>query len=561
MSVISEEKLEEIQLMIYDGQLKDVVELTKDLLKKNKLSKINKFRLIVLQSQAYMFLSELPKSIELADKIVTEFDSINDVGLKLDVLWQKSLALNTIGSLNESLACVEQGFSIIKSLNKTDRKKHFLRESYLSYVKSLNLYFMAKFDESLSYAERAHKAALDSESEFAKIIFKSFYGFIIGFIGKHPEADKLGDESLAIAQKEEKKLLLGMAYYMTGTIKFITKKYNKSIELLLKSVEVFNEIGSRLAFEGIYNHLGNAYSKFYDFEKTVEYYELAMKENGPFKSGISSNLAGIYLITNEIEKAHELFKLTLDHSKKIGMMIVLPFALYSLILTSLLMNKNNLAEEYFRELKQLHDDSDNPHVKIRYQFAQILMLKESSKAQDWFKAIDLIEQLLADEIFAEYNYYDAMYNLVELRLKELQLTADKEILVEVKKQIDKIQSYAEKDNQSYLATNLYRLKSQLALIELDVELAIEFLVTAKTIATERNYHLIVDNIQKDLAKIDEQKKMWINLQEQQAPLKDALKQIKIDNSARQIAGDTIVEVRAEGTDEVVNYRKLFALKL
>ncbi|NHJ49492.1 MAG: hypothetical protein FK733_17010 [Asgard group archaeon] len=561
MSVISEEKLEEIQEMIFDGQLKDVVKLTEELLKKKNLAEIDKFRMIVLQSQAYMFINDLTKSIEIIDKVITKFDSISDDILKLDAIWQKAYSLSLKGALKESLDYIEQGYSLIKTLKKADTKKISFREAFLNYIKSMNLYFMARFDESISYGELAHKAALNSESEFAKISFKAWFGFIVGIQRKYPEADRLGDESLALALKEDKKLLLGIAYYMAGTIKFITKKYNESIELLLKSVEVFNEIGSRLALEGIYNHLGNAYSKFYDFEKTVEYYELAMNENGPFKSGISSNLAGIYLITNEIEKAHELFKLTLDHSKKIGMILVLPYALYNLILTSLLLNKKDLAEKYFGELEQLHNNSDNPHIKARYQFAQILMLKESTKVQDWFKAIELIEKLLADETFPEYYHYDVLYNLVELRLKELQLTADKEILAEVKKQIDKIQNYAEKDNQSYLTTNLYRLKSQLALVELDVEKAIEFLVTAKTIATERNYYLIVDNIQKDLAKIDEQKKMWINLQDQKAPIEDALKQIKIDNSAREIASETIVEVRAEGTDEVINYRKLFALKL
>jgi hypothetical protein len=284
-------------------------------------------------------------------------------------------------------------------------------------------------------------------------------------------------------------------------------------------------------------------------------------ENGPFKSGISSNLAGIYLVNNQIEKAHELYILTYKHSKKIGMLLVLPIALYNLILTSLLLDKNNLADEYFEELKQLSESSDGPRVKMRYQMAQILMLKESSKVQDWFKAIELIEKLLADKEFPEYYHYDAMYNLVELRLKELQLTADKAILEEVKKQIEKIQKYAEKDNQFYMTANLYRLKSQLALVELDVEKAIEFLITAKTIATERNFLSIIEKVQNDLTKIEEQKKMWLNLQEQNAPLEDTLKQIKIDNSARQIAEETIVEVRAEGTDEVINYRKLFALKL
>jgi tetratricopeptide (TPR) repeat protein len=561
MSVISEEKLEEIQDMIYDGQLKEVIKLTENLLKKNKLNEIDKYRLIVLQSQAYMFLNDAAKSVELTDKILAKFDDINDDLMKLDVLYQRAFALNVSGALKESMVCVEQGFSIIKSSSEADKKKIYYREAFLNYIKSLNLYFMGRGEESFSYGESAYKVASDSESLFVKIVMKLWYGFIRGFQGNHSEADKLSDEAFVVAQREEKKLLLGISYYMVGTNKFITKKYAEAIELLEKSIDIFKEIGSSLAFEGIYNHLGNAYSKFHDFEKTVEYYELAINENGPFKSGISSNLANIYLITNDIEKAHELYKSTLDQSKKIGMLLVLPYAYYQLILTSFLMNKNDLAEKYFEELKHQHNNSDNPHLRNRYQQAQILMLKNSSKIQDWLEAIKLIENLLEDETFPDTYRFDNLYHLVELRLKELQLTADKEVLAEVKKQIDIIHDYAENNKQLVLKANLYRLKSQLSLVELNVEKAIEFLITAKTIATERNYSLIVENVKKDLDKINEQKNMWINLQEQKAPLEDTLKQVKIDNSARQIADETIVEVRAEGTDEVINYRKLFALKL
>ncbi|MHA1220600.1 MAG: hypothetical protein ACTSQB_02590, partial [Candidatus Heimdallarchaeota archaeon] len=59
----------------------------------------------------------------------------------------------------------------------------------------------------------------------------------------------------------------------------------------------------------------------------------------------------------------------------------------------------------------------------------------------------------------------------------------------------------------------------------------------------------------------EQQNMWARLKEQKAPLKETLKQVHLDNSAKQLANETILAVRNEKTKEVIEYRKLFALKM
>ena len=264
---------------------------------------------------------------------------------------------------------------------------------------------------------------------------------------------------------------------------------------------------------------------------------------------------------NEIKEAHECFLKALKDSKKVGEIRVRPGILYHLVLVSISMKNSSQAEKHLKELAELSSASGFEQITQQYQLAKILILKESTRIQDWFKAIEILEKFLADEKLTKDSQIDVLFHLVEIRLKELQITADQEVLAEVKKQIEKIQTHAEDRKQFNLLANIYRLKSQLALVELNAEKAVELLITAKTLAEEKNLQLIVTNIQEEQAKLEQQQNMWNRMKEQKAPLKDTLKEVHLDSSAKKLANETILEVRDERTGDVIEYRKLFSLKI
>jgi hypothetical protein len=273
------------------------------------------------------------------------------------------------------------------------------------------------------------------------------------------------------------------------------------------------------------------------------------------------NTGSIYLMKNETKKAHEYFQNGLANSKKTGEIRVKPSLLYHLVLSSLLLKDLKQAEKYLQELKELSIEAGFDQITRTYQFAKVLVLKESTRIQDWFKAIEILEEIVKEGKLSKGSQIDALFHLVEIRLKELQVTADQDILVEVKKQIEIIQKHAEERQQYTMIANLYRLKSQLALVELDAEKAVELLITAKTLAKEKNLQFIVTNIQEEQAKLEQQQNMWNRLKEQKAPLKETLKEVHLDSSAKKLASETILEVRDERTGDVIEYRKLFSLKI
>ncbi|MCK5184879.1 MAG: hypothetical protein KAQ95_11280 [Candidatus Heimdallarchaeota archaeon] len=134
-------------------------------------------------------------------------------------------------------------------------------------------------------------------------------------------------------------------------------------------------------------------------------------------------------------------------------------------------------------------------------------------------------------------------------------------MIQVSKQIDEVFQKAEEKQQHNMIVNLYRLKAQLALVELDVKKAVDMLVTARTIAKEKDLELLVQEITREQKKLEEQISMWTKFQEQNLPLVDTLKQVSLENTVKEIAKDAIVEVRDEETGKTIEYRKLFALKI
>ncbi|MHA1441512.1 MAG: hypothetical protein ACTSPK_06590, partial [Candidatus Heimdallarchaeota archaeon] len=109
--------------------------------------------------------------------------------------------------------------------------------------------------------------------------------------------------------------------------------------------------------------------------------------------------------------------------------------------------------------------------------------------------------------------------------------------------------------------NVYRLQSQLALLELDAGKALALLEKAQVIADEIDVELLKQAIKKDQGKIEQQLGMWNKLQEEKPPIADRVKLISLNSTLKDIAQETVLEERDAETGKIIEYRKLFSLKL
>ncbi|MHA1435242.1 MAG: hypothetical protein ACTSO7_15480, partial [Candidatus Heimdallarchaeota archaeon] len=152
---------------------------------------------------------------------------------------------------------------------------------------------------------------------------------------------------------------------------------------------------------------------------------------------------------------------------------------------------------------------------------------------------------------------DALYSLLEIRIKELQMSATKEALAEVKKQAIRLEVEAEERRHQWLLGNVYRLQSQLALIDMDAETAIELLKKAETIAVESKNEFLKEKVNEDREKINQQLAMLQNLQERKAPISETVKLASLVNTIQTIKEETVLEERDKESGKIIEYRKLF----
>lgn len=194
-------------------------------------------------------------------------------------------------------------------------------------------------------------------------------------------------------------------------------------------------------------------------------------------------------------------------------------------------------------------------------YSIVLLLKASGNISDWGRAAELLKAFLKEENLPSYLRFDALYALLEIHLKELHLSATEESLAKVRKQMIRLEVEAEEQQLPWMLANVYRLQSQLALIELDAQKAIELLEKAQSIAEEIDVELLKKEIREDQEKIEKQLGMWNKLQEQKAPINETLKHVSLEKIAKSIKQITVLEERDEETGKIIEYRKLFALKI
>ena len=105
------------------------------------------------------------------------------------------------------------------------------------------------------------------------------------------------------------------------------------------------------------------------------------------------------------------------------------------------------------------------------------------------------------------------------------------------------------------------MKSQIALLEYDVKNAIKLLNSAKALAEEKGFQIQIQGITKEQEQLEKQLGMWQQLQEQNTPLVETIKQVKLNSTIKRITQETVLEKRDEKTNETVEYRKIFTIKI
>jgi tetratricopeptide (TPR) repeat protein len=558
LSSITKKQLQETEQLIIHGEFHSALKIIERNLKKKDINKEEKLSFLVIKSEIQNDLGKHAEALELAEEILKESKRLDNILLQVDALIQKIFALYySVGLFTKDITIVEEGMELLNKITDIPPKEFAKRKSLLLQWYGLVLFQVGDLEKNKEYMRESLVYAEKSEN-------KRLIGHTLTFLGFFLRDDKKQFEYFERARKIAKeisnKLELATYFVTYAYILGLNREFEKSFKTYDKGFSLLDEIGSTL-YDHAYNDVGLIYRANFQLDKALECFHKSLATDKFGRHVTLNHTAYTYFLKYDLEQAKKHYLESLEICERIKERRALPNVLFNLILISIELKNLSQAQQYLNRLEEISKETGFKRIDRLYRYGLVLLLKASSDFSDWGRAEELLSEFLNEADLPSDLRLDVLYNLLEIRIKELQLTPSKEALNKVHKWLSQLETEANNHQLKWLLANVYRLQSQIAIVELDVSKAIESLDKAQKIAEEIEVELLKEGIKKDREKIDQQLKMVQEYQKKQASLSETLKIVSLESTVEDIKQETVLEERDEETGEIINYRKLFVLKL
>lgn len=555
-----QKQLQRIERLMITGDFKKGLELIEKNLKGKDINEDDQLRLLNFKGYIQNKLGNYKEAFEIAENILKRKSEDKNSLIYLDALSLKAVTSFLLNKVKQSLLLIEDCFQLLTKISNVDQKELAKRKSHVYGIKGTQAGSLGDYTEGIENLQLAIKYAKETDYKDREAFYSSQLAMTLFYQNKLEEAEEILEKALELAQSINNKHEIAFAYNRYGVLKSARFNYNDALEYFFKSESLLKELGSTFLFSVLYVNIADVYLSRYQLDEALEYAKKAL-EFGFLEYLMYGLIGEIYLWKNEFEKAEETLLKAMKLCIKAADTRVIPKMLYNLVILAVERKEETKAQDYLKQLEDLAKKREYEYLEGYYNFALTIYYKSSSDIDDWGKAKRILKELLKDKKLPDYLRTDALFSLLEIRLMELQITASKETLEQVLQQILELQNEAEDKRLYWVLVELYYLRSQVALLELDVKKSLELLTTASIIAEDKGLKFLVQKIKKEQEKVESQIEMWNRFQEQNTPLTETLKEIKLENTTRSIMRETIMEVRDENTGQIKEYRKLFSIKI
>lgn len=554
----------DIEQLIIKGRFKEAQDLLAKIEKSKGISKEDLLTSQVLNAEILNHLGDFQNASEQIENILKEIDNQEFPLVYLDALLQKSFILYRIGKIEECSILNEKCEQLIQTLKKTPAKVLAKRKAILLHIKGAISHVKGNFDESTDYLLEALTFAEEYGNKQIISYVLSNIGLNHQFMGNLEKAEKYYDQALKLAEKIGNKQEIARAYHRFGWLYNLKFEKNQAVAYFKKSIKYALESGSKRDLPWIYADMGNLYLDMFELDKALEcsQEQLTLREKDPYSHDALTTIAYINHLKGDYKQAIEYYRKALKICEEIGdKRRSLPSILYNLVQSSIENNELQQAQDYVEYLKRISNEVEEKRVDTYYKLAKALVLKTDTRIRRWVEAELIFEEILEDKELIPYFTIVALLNLTELQFRELQLSANKEELQEIKRNITKLYAIADKGQFYNLLICTLRLQSQIALVELDPQKALQLLSQALILSKDIGLKKLDSEIISEQKQINEQLKKWEGFKEEKTPFSEILKHVSLENGIKNISKEAVLEERDKKSGVIIEYRKLFALKI
>ncbi|MFX1490292.1 MAG: tetratricopeptide repeat protein [Promethearchaeota archaeon] len=389
-------------------------------------------------------------------------------------------------------------------------------------------------------------------------------------------------------------LLLGWNYSSKGDIK-------TSLDYGLKCIELFEKLNIQVSLASSYYLVATAHRANLDFNLAIKYFNraLSIKEILPiekvvilhnlghmyaikgelyqsleyFKNGVKaaeeanapgwhvacmSYVGAVYSYMTEYDKAEKHLNKAIDLAENYKIEIVKGLPLFIFISMYYQSKTPELAQEYFKHLKQLDEKYENsnvfPALRKQYLLAKGLILKESDRKEDHIEAEKLIKEVIKEEVPLIGLELYAMYYMCDLLIKKLEDSNDLQVINEIYPVISKLLNIAEKTQSNMLLCEVKVFQAKIEIIQKNFEEGKLLLTQAQQVAEINNVIFLAQEISNDHDRLLQQQEKWEQLSKANAPIAERIRLASFDGILERIQGK-----RSEKTPEIVPEKPMFLL--
>jgi len=537
------EELIHAEELLYDGKVEEALEIVTNFEKKINLTPKNKLFSMILRGNIYASMYEFQKAIKVGEIAYLLSQDLEMIPESIMALILQSFSWKP----DEAHDFVLEAEKLLESLTEGTTSTFSKLNSQLLFSKSLINWNMGKYDI-------AFKLGLKCLNLVEKIDNKVDFGIVLQFLSLYsmfvdPElALEYGMKSLAHFEKIRFQYGITVSFCMVAGAYYLKGNFKRALDYSLKSLSA----NKATNYSKIYSFLilGHLDLEKGELNKALNYYHQGFELSGKIESSVFPNFILRIGITYRMMGNRKLAIKYLKRGGSLpGAQLYKILSLFSLFHMYIETDTIEQAQKYLASLKEIADQqSQNKLVTQLHILAKALMFKKRGLSRNRAEAERLLKQIINGEIFHVQYYILAVVSLCDFLLEELKEFEDPELLDELNPLISRLLKIAENTNSHLYFSEAKLLQAKLALIQMNIKEAKNFLTEAQSSAESHGLILLAQKISDEhdnlLEKVDE----WDNLKNENATMSKRIELASMDEVLDRLQGKRAVSP-PELTDE------------
>ncbi|MBN1217044.1 MAG: tetratricopeptide repeat protein [Candidatus Lokiarchaeota archaeon] len=568
-----------IDKYISHGEYQEALKLLNSYKKERSLDEEETLYFQYLEIFICLDKGEFHKGLELAKSMIKECRAKHQYLWEINAIIGKAENSVCLGLFEETLRLIESGELLLDKIQDQNIDIIKQKKAYFHFLKGRVFAEKFEFYIAIEHFKDSVKLREETNDKFGLIFSLLNLGVSNGSIGNFKAARKYSKESLIIAKElnvetgviwnlinlggieyhlrnledaisyaeeclaicepNDYKHSSTLCYDIIGHSLFEKGQLDKALQYFKKSLNYRLETGYMNLIAQSYFSIGNVYNQKGELKRSLEYYNKILKipevqEDLRSKPAYLTSIGKIYGELGDFNTAKRYLLEALDLLKgiKVHIFYFLNFKVSLAKIYHYLIDlsvNNNEIENLDHYLKELHEISkeypDLKQITQLYRLNKAIILKSSDRLMDKMEAGTVFKGIAEEEIIDHEITIEAMTNLCDVLISELELTGDKRILQEIEQLSDKLLEIAKSQYLYDVLAETYFFKAKISLLHLDIDTTRSMLTKAQDTAIKYGLWALASKISNEhdslLTHLDE----WEKKIKQNIPLQERFENV------------------------------------